>query len=235
MICRLVLITTVLISALRPSGLSAQIINLDLNRIRVDVSSDPGAYRELMKRFEAGDSTLTLAEMATVYYGFAFTTDYDPTDSYDEILDAYIGNDFPRALELCRRALRYSPVSLDLTVMALMAAQNGSVSAADDWIPRLQNRYDMISTVILSSGTGTTAESPFIVICEEDLGQIVRNVIRVDSVLGSATMGRLEAVKVTLPSFGSQHILYFDNSLQRRYEHRNSRQSSYAMPRSRPR
>lgn len=235
MICRFALITTLLLSALSPSVASAQVIALDLNRIGVNVSADPGAYRELRERFEAGDSTLTLSELATVYYGFAFTTDYDPTDNYDDIFDAYLGNDFPLTLELCRRALRYSPVSLDLTVMALMAAQNESSPAADDWIPRLQNRYDMLSTVILSSGTGTTAESPFIVICEEDLGQIVRNVIRVDSVLGSANVGRLEAVRVTLPRLGSQHILYFDNSLQRRFENNNHRQSSYVMPNSLPR
>ena len=176
MTLRLAMIATVMASVLGFHRASAQRIDLDLNRIGVDVSADPGAYRTLMERFEAGDSTLTLQEMAKVYYGFAFTTYYDPTDNYDEIFDAYLCNDYQRALELCRRALHYSPVSLDLTVMALMAAQNGSVPTADDWIPRLQNRYDMISTVILSSGTGTTAESPFIVICEEDLGQIVRNV-----------------------------------------------------------
>ncbi len=83
-------------------------------------------------------------------------------------------------------------------------------------IPTLQNRYDLVSTVILSSGMGTTTESPFIVICDEDMGRIVRNVICVESTIGSATVRDLDAIKVKLPTSDRQHILYFDNNIDRK-------------------
>lgn len=192
--------------------------SVDLNRIKVDVLTNPEKYQALTNRFLIGDSTLTVDEMAIVYYGYAFTTDYDPTDRYDEIERAYGSLDYDRTWKLCFEALKYNPVSLDLTIKALVAANNGTDAKARALIPTLQNRYDLISTVILSSGMGTTTESPFIVINDDDLGRIIRNVICVESTVGRATVRNLDAIKVKMPTSDRQHILYFDNNLQRDYE-----------------
>ncbi len=191
---------------------------IDLNRIKVDVVSNPSNYRNLTNRFLIGDSTLTLDEMATVYYGYAFSSDYDPTDRYSEIEKAYSDLDYEKTWKLCSEALKYNPVSLDLTIKALVAANNGTDEKARALIPTLQNRYDLISTIILSSGMGTTTESPFIVICDEDMGRIIRNVICVESTIGRATVRNLDAIKVKMPTSDRQHILYFDNTLQKDYE-----------------
>lgn len=192
--------------------------SVDLNRIKVDVLTNPDRYQALTNRFLIGDSTLSVDEMSVVYYGYAFTTDYDPTDRYDEIERAYSEHDYDRTWKLCFEALKYNPVSLDLTIKALVAANNGTDARARALIPTLQNRYDLISTVILSSGMGTTTESPFIVINDDDLGRIIRNVICVESTVGRATVRNLDAIKVKMPTSDRQHILYFDNNLQRDYE-----------------
>ena len=91
-------------------------------------------------------------------------------------------------------------------------------------IPALESRYEMISTIILSSGKGTDETSPFIVICTQDINRILRNVICVESVIGQTTFGKLDAYKVKLPLSERQHILYFDNNIQKEFEKQHGEQ-----------
>lgn len=193
-------------------------VDIDLNLIKVGVSTHPGRYSDLMNRFISGDTTLTTNDMATVYYGYAFSSDYDPTDHYADLSKAYDDGDYKATWKLAKQALEYNPVSLDLTIKALVAANNISDPEAHKMIPVLQNRYGMISQVILESGSGISVDSPFIVICEDDISRIIRNVIGAESLLGSASIKGFEAIKITLPDDERQHILYFDNRLQQNYE-----------------
>ena len=192
-------------------------IKVDLNRIKVDVASSPDNYRSLLNRFVIGDTTLTMEQMATVYYGYAFSMDYVPTDKYDAIEQAYSDGKYGETWLLCEEALKYNPVSLDLTIKALVAANNCDNKKAHAMIPALQNRYDLISTLILCSGKGTDADSPFIVICSSDINRILRNVICVESIVGQTGIRKLDAYKVKLPINDRQHILYFDNNLEKDY------------------
>ncbi|MDE6224941.1 MAG: hypothetical protein K2M25_02250, partial [Muribaculaceae bacterium] len=70
---------------------------------------------------------------------------------------------------------------------------------------------------------GTTPDSPFIVICSEDIARMVNNVICVEEVTGQATVRDIDAIKVKLPTSSRQHILYFDNSIQKKYERERNR------------
>ena len=191
---------------------------VDLNRIKVETATNPDLYRALLNRFVVGDSTLTMDEMATVYYGYAFTIDYMPTDNYDAIQESYTQGKYAETWHLCEEALKYNPVSLDLTIKALVSATNCNLKNAQAMIPALQNRYELISTLILMSGKGTDVDSPFIVICEQDINRILRNVICVESIIGQTGIRNLVAYKVKLAMNDRQHILYFDNNLQKEYE-----------------
>lgn len=198
-------------------------IDIDLNRIKIDVAQNPGEYQSLMNRFLIGDTTLTLDQVAKVYYGYAYSYDYDPTDRNEEIDRAYDSRDYQTTWRLCDEALRLNPVSLDLTIKALVAANNGTDEKARKKIPTLQNRYAMLTDLILASGKGTSPESPFIVLCEDDMARIVSNVICVESTTGRATVRDIDAIKVKLPTSSRQHILYFDNTIQKNFEREKDR------------
>lgn len=198
-------------------------IDIDLNLIKVGVTSHPGRYNDLVNRFVSGDTTLTVNDLATVYYGYAFTSDYDPTDRYNELSQAYADGDYKRTWALAKKALEYNPASLDLTIKALVAANNLDNAEARKMIPVLQNRYGMIQQIILESGAGTEVDSPFIVVCEDDMSRIIRNVIGAETLLGTSDIKGVQAIKFNLPDDDRQHILYFDNSLQRNYERENSK------------
>lgn len=196
----------------------AKQINIDLNKIAFEVTSNPGNFRNLTNRYLAGDMTLTPEEMAVVYYGYATTPDYDPTDNFTDLDNAYQAMNYPEVWRLAKDAMHVNPVSLDVIIKALVAANNISDKEAKDLIPALQNRYELLSNLILCSGKGTAVESPFIVICDSDMVRIVRNVICAETVIGRAIIKNIDAIKILLPGSDRQHILYFNNNIQKEYE-----------------
>lgn len=185
---------------------------LDLNSIGVEVRMHPGVYRSMLERFVDADSTLSASEMTLVYYGFPFTTGYERGEGYADVTSAYDSGDYGRALEMARERLEENPLSLDLSVMALAAAEKlrarGDVGAV---LRDMGMRCDLIATAILESGTGTDPRSPFVVTDVADIDRILRNVIGIDSIVDRTKVGDVLAFKVTFPGNPRRHILYFDN------------------------
>lgn len=199
-------------------AMQAKQINVDTNKIAFEVTANPGNFSNLTNRFLAGDMELTPEEMAVVYYGYAATPDYDPTDRFEDLDNAYVAMNYPEVWRLAKDAMKVNPVSLDVIIKALVAANNIQDKEAKAMMPVLQNRYELVSNLILCSGKGTNVDSPFIVICEDDMARIVRNVICAETIIGRASIKNIDAVKMLLPGSDRQHILYFDNNLQKKYE-----------------
>ncbi len=207
--------TLVFILALIPAlSLSARDnIYVDLDAIAKIVKENPEQYTALLNRFVAGDTTMNVGEVAIVYYGHAFTPEYKPGQANDKIHDAYKRKDYPVAAYLSSEALLDNPVSLDMTVVNLIAADHSDLPRVRAKIPALQARFDMLATTILSSGNGTTCDSPFVVIDPDDIERVLRNVLGANEILGRAKVGDIDAVKITFPGEMREHILYFDTRI----------------------
>lgn len=192
---------------------------IDYRAIEVDVTMNPSKYRALLERFEKADTTLTPEEVSTVYYGYAFSRDYEPRDSFPEIHAAYERQDYEEVARLVQEALPMNPVSLDLSLLGLAAYEHGAGKTPGAHSLNLAIRSDLIATAILESGRGTNAASPFYVICDADRRRILTNVLGVplDRVVGTTTVGPVQAVKFTFPGQSREHILYFDNTLEERF------------------
>jgi hypothetical protein len=191
---------------------------LDLTAIEVDVRLHPDNYRQLLERFENADTTLTTVELATVYYGYSVTPDYDPRETFTEVEDAYDEGNYQLAEQLSVDALKYNPVSLNLNVLALAAADHlsdrGGYGAA---IEKYGLRCDLIATAILESGRGTSASSPFHVIASADMSRVLRNILGIERIVDRTKVGNIDAIKVTFPNSDRQHILYFDNTREQNF------------------
>lgn len=193
-------------------------MGIDLNAIEVDVQMNPGNYRALLERFEKADTTLTPAELATVYFGYSFTPDYDPRETFTDIENAYEAGDYETAEKLSHEALKLNPVSLDLNVIALAAAEHlRDKGFHGPQILKFGIRSDLIATAILESGRGTMAASPFHVISSADMSRILRNVLGVERIVDRTKVGNVDAIKVIFPGSDRQHIIYFDNSRELRF------------------
>lgn len=192
---------------------------VDYRQIEVDVTMDPSSYRALLERFEKADTTLTPSEMATVYFGYAFSRDYDPRDYFPEIHAAYDRADYEEVARLVEEALPMNPVSLDLCLLGLGAYEQGAGKTPGARSLNLAIRSDLIATAILKSGRGTNSDSPFYVICDTDRRRIFTNVLGVplDNIIGTTHVGPVQAFKFTFPGQSREHILYFDNTLEERF------------------
>ena len=198
-------------------GVILPLKGIDYRQIEVDVTMNPARYKALLDRFIAADTTLTNGEVATVYYGFAFTPSYEPRDSFPEIHAAYDRKDYEEVARLIGPALELNPVSLDLSIMALAVYERGIGQTPGAKALNMAIRADQIAGAILDSGHGTFAQSPFYVISELDRRRILNNVIGIGPVIGTDRVGDVEAIKFNFPGKSRQHILYFDNTLEENY------------------
>lgn len=188
---------------------------VDMTRIQVNVTMDPGRYKQLLEKFEKGDTTLSPEQAATAYYGYSFTVDYNPVEDYQEISETFNRHEYASAAGMIKKALRSDPFSLDLTVMGLIAAEKNNDRHTADL---LQKRLDMTVGVILSSGSGITPDSPFIVTCSRDIYRILKNILGASDIVGHSKIGDIDAWKIKFPGNEREHILYFDNRRQEQFE-----------------
>lgn len=190
---------------------------VNYGEVEVEVTMHPDQYRALLDRFISADTTLTNAEVTTIYYGYPFTPGYEPRDSFPEIHKAYQEADFHEVARLVESALELNPLSLDLMIMGLGAYERGAGDSPGKHSLNLAIRCDQLATAILESGRGTFAQSPFYVISSSDRDRILHNVLGVGEILDTTTVGPIEAIKFTFPNTTREHILYFDNTIEKKF------------------
>lgn len=191
---------------------------VDLNALEVKVQMNPSEVRNLLQRFERGDTTLTSNELQTLYYGYSFTPDYDPRESFDAAEEAFEKEEYEQCLAICEEGLKLNPVSLTLNLLAYGAAHKLSDKGGmGQTILLYAVRADQIATTILQSGTGTTAATPFYVISTDDMNRVMKSILGVDAILDRTTVGPVDALKINLPGSDRMHILYFNNTRQNAY------------------
>lgn len=205
------LFTTLIMAAIVLTAAARELINIDYDNIKREVAASPEQFRSLTNRFLIGDTTLTTEQKATVYYGHAFTEGYAPDKVYSELDKAYNNCSYGTALVLAEQGLAENPVSLDLTIRALVSATQ-IPGIAPTKIATLRSRYNMIGDAILCSGSGIVPESPFKVISADDEARVLRNLLQVKEIVDRTVIQGMDAVKVRLEGAADPIILYFDLS-----------------------
>lgn len=195
-----------------------QIRAVDYGALEVKVRTNPAEYRELLSRFIDADTTLTADQLADVYYGFAFTPSYEPTDSFPDIHEAYRARDYQKVAELVEPALQLNPVSLDLSILALTAYENGASATPGENARRMAIRIEQLVNTIIDSGKGTSASSPFFVISDSDRIRLLNNVIGIGQIVGTSAVGdNIVAFRFFFPGTSRLNILYFDETPELRF------------------
>lgn len=197
-------------SLLGMSAVGATRLGVDAGKAADFVVEHPVEYDVLKARYELGDTTLTMDEVAIVYWGCPYATGNIGPKADTESLDrAYNDQDYAAAYILSLDALASDPVSLDFIVKAIVSEKmSGGRHAGYRAI--LANRYDMLTMAILLSGDGSGPESPFVVNSKSDQFRMIVNVMRPTKIIGYSDVSGCNAVKITLPETGDrEHILYF--------------------------
>ncbi len=130
----------------------------------------PNYYPNLMRRYMANDTTLTLEQVRNLYYGFALQEDFVPYQTekkelYDVRRNLVKDKGNPR---YCPEAIRISQLVLDDNPFDLLAISTMSfafLQLQDSLSYRLWNdKQNALLDAIVSSGDGETKESAIHVI-----------------------------------------------------------------------
>ena len=148
----------------------------DFGQIKKEIKSRKSDYYypELLKRFEAADTTLTLEEMRHFYYGTATRNGYDPykNDLTRELKEAtrketMTESDWRKAASIINQQLKSDPTNLTFCQYKQMVYEHLFGRDAKE-------TYDafcqvmMLTGAIMSSGDGASKESAIYVICVSD-------------------------------------------------------------------
>lgn len=169
----------------------------------------PEVLAGLNDRFVSGDTTLTTAEVATVYYSTVFAPGYSPRRDYADINALRAERRYAEMLPLCEEALKTDPTSLTLLFRTFAGAYNTSLPDKSALLQNTQTRINQICDAIFASGKGVIEESPFEVVAAGDIEQFLTNYLQVDATEGYSARGPLTVAKVRLSGHPEPVFLYF--------------------------
>lgn len=184
-------------------------IDINIETIKTSVQSSPDEYRMLLNRFIVADSTLTLDQLATVYYGAPFFADIN-AGRYDAKIDeAYSKRDFNLMYLLSDNALRENPVSLNLLAMTFISANNCDEAQAKYNLENLQSRMAMLTDLIAASGDGISVESPILITSENDRLVFLMLDSTIEEIIDQSPISDCVAIKVKYNGSSNPTIIYF--------------------------
>ncbi len=134
-------------------------LKVDYDKIEKFVQSQPEQFKTMILRFESGDSSLTIEELATLYYGSFFSTEYTYAGASQALVELKKKEDYDHAMELCLKELGKSPCSIDLLFDAWLFAKN---LGQDNKL--YETRLNQVLSVILASGDGREQKTAYKVV-----------------------------------------------------------------------
>lgn len=195
-------------------------VPLDLERVEaaIVVPSSPYFYPSLVERYNKNDTTLTLDDYRYLYYGYAFSSNYEPYKSSmyaDSVANVILADrriitaaSSPKLIYYIGKILEKEPFNIEfLNMMSYVYGKMGDETSARVYSDKL-NR---VVQAIFSSGTGVAKESPWYILYRSD-------VMSVMSILGVEVARRAYITKSVeyyrlAEKLGDIKAFYFDFSL----------------------
>lgn len=126
-------------------------------------------YPDLMKRYQLGDSTMTIEEQRHLYFGYIFQPTYNPADTsrYNSKMAVVLNkqhfseSDYDTILRYADELLKEDPFNLRaLNAKLLVYAQRNNVEA----YRKVAQKRNIVQRAIVSSGDGMEKSTPYYVI-----------------------------------------------------------------------
>lgn len=179
-------------------------------------SSGKYYYPKLLKRFLAADTTLTDEELVLLEYGYTLQPAYAPYAQSmveDSLYDEIKQREFQQALERGYKYLRTNPVSLRGNLaMAFLFRQLDNPAKREEY----EIHAVQLINAILSSGSGTSTGSAFIVINVRDeytLLNILGYSVTMQSLVSDSSGRSYDMLKTVADKDTSEkRVFYFDVS-----------------------
>lgn len=194
-------------------GYTQKIDGMDLNTIKMMVNDEKGVYYypKLVKTFEEAPQTLRKIDMQMLYYGFAFTKNYNPYRHFEleDSLHALTKREKGvEAIVLANQLLEENPVSVTGNVEKAFAL-NGLNQKRES--AKFLQKYKMLMDIIMASGQGSSYENPIVLITPKDAEVVLlrHNLISVSKTLNGRDE-RYYDVYVVKNKEEKEYPIYFD-------------------------
>lgn len=169
-------------------------------------------YKQLLKRFESGDTTLTAEEGAKLYYGFAETSAYKGNADYGvkQAKDMIQAKKYAEAFKAAKQVLKECPVSFsayEVIMFVDYACRDTQEVPKSETAPYMRRFFKLMEGVF-STGNGQTKETALPVICVQDEYIIMKT-------LGLTKVNEQELVdqkydRMDIELRGKQCVMWFD-------------------------
>lgn len=193
-------------------------IDFEKMEAAIVVPSSPYFYPTLVERYNKNDAELTLEDYRYLYYGYAFSSNYEPytTSNYADSVANVILKDrrvitaasSPKLIYYIGKILEKEPFNIEfLNMMSYVYGKMGDEESARIYSDKLNN----VLAAIFSSGTGVYKESPWYILYRSDVMSIM-------SILGVEVTRRAYITKSVeyyrlAEKLGDIKAFYFDFSL----------------------
>lgn len=207
-------IITSLILSIIVSFSGAQTL-LDIETIKEIATTKDDYYKGIVELFNNNDPYLDTNDIAVIYYGQAFRTEYTPTGNRDEVaLKKFVDEkDHQSAYNTAKKIIKTNPVSLNAIFNLLVSAKE--LGKSKEECKSYALKYMQIVNMIAQYGDGKTRATAFKVITPDDQDYILYGVLNIEKVisneLDSETLHNIFVVEPT-KEFQSRRV-YFDLSL----------------------
>ena len=151
-------------------------LDIDYQAVEDFVKKNPASYQALMERFLKDPDSLSKEEAANLYYGFAFTKEYDPlrVDFLTEPRRLYREGKMQEAYDICKRELQQAPVSLSLLwTISQIAGELGRKEESTKYY----SMFMVLYYAVTASGNGYSKENAIKVVYISDEYAIFRDMM----------------------------------------------------------
>ena len=183
-------------------------IDIDYQKVEEYVTQDAEGYEQLIKRFQENPDSLNEEETAMLYYGFAFTKDYNPknVDMNTGLMKAFQDKNF----FAYQKELKRTPLSLSLLMDAAhLAGEMGNEVFKQKYMQKAMK----LLTAIMASGTGYSKDKAIKVLYVADEYAIFRDLMGLRMKMQRFIDRRYDRMTLETGNGGESVILWFDTYL----------------------
>lgn len=174
--------------------------------------TDPnaGAYKELLRRFTADDTTMTLEDYRLLYYGAAFQKTYAvfKDENKKGFYEAMNAKDYEKAGHISDTMLMHDPISLFGNYARAVSMYLADKTKTDYIVYR--DRFRHLTDAIISSGDGLTCETGFRVNTVPDEYTMMYNYFYIEEIQSQALVSHCDKMTVKPVVTWKKETLYFD-------------------------
>lgn len=208
-----ILILMILFSA-KASADEKQLNSVNMTEINMAVTDSAKAtfYPRLLKRFAAGDLSLTMKEFRMIYYGAAFEKGYDGYHkSQSEGIRQLVEQEkFKDALAKCDSMLKELPASLTLRGLRPYIMMRAGYSEEEQ--SKANKMYFGILDAVFTSGDGTDCPSAIKIMYIDDEYDLMSKILNIKNIEGQSLVSMCDRFDITPSDTYPRPSIFFDIS-----------------------